>query len=145
MVKYTPAPDEELFSCRDYLISLDCSPCVPMVCEAPDSVVIHYPDTLGAGDELEDIVLYWPPVMGADEYRVYRTSNNNDASFVPSPLTFVATTTDTFFVHENVVSVGVNEIWIYYVVSYCRYDGVPCDVVPTAVMPKQPQMIQPRE
>ncbi|MBL0062289.1 MAG: hypothetical protein IPP40_12590 [bacterium] len=139
-IQWTPL---EHVNCGDYLLSMVCGDCQPTVCEAPDSVVIHYPDTIGAGNELEDIVLYWPPVPTADEYRIYRTSDNN-GPFIPSPANYVATTNNTFFVHENVIAVGGNDIWIYYVLSYCRFNHPEC-FNPAAIMPQEPQIITPRE
>ncbi|MBK6765563.1 MAG: hypothetical protein IPG71_04310 [bacterium] len=121
--------------CWDYVLAAVCSACEPTVCEAPDSLVISYPDSLNPDDPITDVTLRWPPVPGATEYRVYRTSDNNSV-LIPTPVTYVATTLDTFFVHDGViVNDGTNEIWIYYVLSYCEYTHEPCDVVPTAIEP----------
>ncbi len=143
-INYEPQPGQ-VFSCWNYLLGAVCSDCEPARCEAPDSVVIHFPDTIGVGNELEDIALYWPPVPGVDEYRIYRTSDPVGV-FIPSPFTYVATTNDTFFVHEDVIPLGNPvEEYIYYVVGYCRHDFPPCDVVPTVVTPPAPDIIMPRE
>jgi hypothetical protein len=134
-----------LFSCWQYWLGMVCAPCEPAVCEAPDSLLIHYPDSNGTGNIYEDAVLYWPPVPGADEYRIYRTSNNNSTNIV-TPANFIASTTDTFFVHDNILFFGADEIYIYQVVAYCRYDYPPCDQVPTsAIKPVSPDILIPKE
>jgi len=144
-VSYRPQNNAAFFECRDYVLAAACSDCQPTRCEAPDSVVIHFPDTIGVGNALEDIVLYWPPVPGVSEYRIYRTSDPVGV-FIPSPLTYVATTNDTFFVHEDIIPLGNPvEEYIYYVLGYCRHDFPPCDVVPTVVMPPAPDIITPRK
>lgn len=130
------AEGPELFNCQDYYLSTACTDCIPLECPAPDSVVIHYPDTLGIGNDLEDIALYWTPVPGAYEYRIFRTSNPN-GTFFPTPTTYVATTTDTFFVHEDVVFFNVNEEYIYYIVARCSYNPDPC-------LPNPPDLRDPR-
>ncbi len=144
LVEFRPTGFEPV-NCWDYVLTTQCSPCEPTVCIAPDSLVIHYPDSMGVSDSLENVALYWSAVPGATEYRIYRTSNNNSLLIV-QPANYVASTANTFFLHEGVIdNNGVNEIWIYEVVAYCGTNHEPCDVVPTAVMPKEPQMIQPRE
>ncbi|MCB9357559.1 MAG: hypothetical protein H6505_03210 [Calditrichaeota bacterium] len=131
--------------CLPYVLSMDCSPCEPSGCEAPDSVVIAYPDTLDAGDSYADIVLRWPPVPGASEYRIYRSPNNNNPVVV-SPANYVATTTDTFFVDTGrIVNNGIYEIFIYEITAYCGYNHPPCDQVPTAREPKSDWPLTPRK
>ena len=144
MVEFTATGLEPVF-CYEYVLWTDCSPCVPSVCQAPDSLVIHYPDSMGVSDSLENVALYWAAVPGATEYRIYRTSNNNSLNIV-QPANYVATTTLTQFLHEGVIiNNGINDIWIYQVVAYCGTNASPCDVVPTAVKPQEPQIITPRE
>ncbi len=135
----------EFVNCWDYALAAVCSPCEPTVCQAPDSLVIHYPDSMGVSDSLQNVALYWTPVLGATEYRIYRTSNNNSLNIV-QPANYVASTTATQFLHEGVIiNNGINEIWIYQVVAYCEANHPPCDVVPTVVMPQHPNIVTPRE
>ncbi len=131
-------------NCWDYTLAAVCSDCQPTVCEAPDSVVISYPDLLDAPNPVTDITLRWPPVPGATEYRIHRVDNNT--VFVPGPGNYVAATSDTFYTHPGVIAFGgADEVWIYYVVAYCAYNHEPCDVVPAAVRPEEPRIIAPRE
>ncbi len=108
-----------------WIIATSCEPCLQPVCAAPDSVVIQYPAVHGFGNPLQDVELSWPPVPFADEYRIFRSSNNNDPLIV-TPANFIGTTTNTYFVDENVVAPGDFEIRIYQIVSYCN-DNIPCD------------------
>ena len=100
--------------CRDYRATLLCTICGPNVCEAPDSVVIHYPTVAN-----NNIHLYWPPVPGADEYRIYR-ADVPDAP--PAPITYLATTTDTFFVDTGVIGTAAIKNF-YQVVAHCPAPG----------------------
>ena len=100
--------------CRDYRASLLCTICGPQHCDAPDSVVIHYPTIAN-----DDIHLYWPPVPAADEYRIYRSDNSE---LPPSPLTYLATTTDTFFVDTGIIGAAAIKNF-YTVVAHCPAPG----------------------
>ena len=134
-----------LVNCWNYILAAACSPCEPVVCEAPDSLVIHYPDSLSGADSLVNVVLYWPPVPGADEYRIYRTSQNNNPVIV-TPANYIASTVDTFFIHQNILSFGVEEVYIYQVVAYCRYNHPPCvDSPAAAIKPITPSLVVPKE
>lgn len=143
MVEFTPTGLEPV-NCWDYVLWTACSPCEPLVCPAPDSLVIHYPDTVLASDPETDIVLYWNAIPGATEYRIYRSSDNNSPVIV-TPANYVGSTTNTFFVHGNVIAFGGNDIWIYEIVAYCGTGAIPCDEVSTAIEPEKPRVITPRE
>ncbi len=144
LVEFSPTGLEPV-NCWDYILSAACSPCEPEICPAPDSLVIHYPDSMGVSDSLENVALYWSAVPGATEYRIYRTSSNN-GGIVVQPANYVASTNNTFYLHEGVVlNNGVTEIWIYEVVAYCEYNTEPCDDLPAAATPQEPRLLRPRE
>lgn len=143
LVEFTPTGLEPV-NCWDYVLWTACSPCEPLVCPAPDSLVIHYPDTVLASDPETDIVLHWEAIPAATEYRIYRSSDNNSPVIV-TPANYVGSTTNTYFVHGNVIAFGGNEIWIYQIVAYCGTGAIPCDEIPAAIRPEEPRVITPRE
>ncbi len=92
-----------------YRARLLCTICSPVIPESPDSVVIYFPTIANP-----DIHLHWPPVPGAEAYNVYR---HRFTGTPPSPLSYVATTADTFYYDLGITASANDSINIYTITT----------------------------